>query len=272
MDFSDILLYCNAVNLEPQSPILREICESYFCDVDDTTSNTKLEEYAQNILKVWEVSKEDGEDVFGPYTITMNQNEANDGDTLYYGMVRLKPGAHQMIPPMPQLGSYAGLDLSNMPPICGCLNLPMILCGKSQTEGFTNSGMSRLILPEVYPQMRHVYDGQLYGQLPTCGPAAPKVLLSKHFAVHTTNSQMFTGNTNSRFTEEIVIAPKDMDAQFHLNRFTKMSAETIVGILENLADVSEREESYTLTLGSTNLEKLTEEQKNIAIEKGWNLA
>ena len=54
-----------------------------------------------------------------------------------------------------------------------------------------------------------------------------------------------------------------MDAQFHLNKFTKMSADTIVGILENLADVTDREDSYTLTLGTTNLDKLTEEQKSI---------
>ena len=31
-------------------------------------------------------------------------------------------------------------------------------------------------------------------------------------------------------------------------------------------------ETQTLTLGSTNIEKLTEEEKQVAIDKGWTLA
>jgi hypothetical protein len=42
-------------------------------------------------------------------------------------------------------------------------------------------------------------------------------------------------------------------------------------MLEALADRT-GETAYTLTIGATNLNKLTAEQKAIAIGKNWNLA
>jgi hypothetical protein len=52
---------------------------------------------------------------------------------------------------------------------------------------------------------------------------------------------------------------------------TRFSAETLVAMLEALADRT-GETAYTLTIGATNLNKLTDEQKAIAIGKNWNLA
>lgn len=49
------------------------------------------------------------------------------------------------------------------------------------------------------------------------------------------------------------------------------SVETIVSWLEALADRT-GETAYTLTMGTTNLNKLTNEQKAIATNKNWNLA
>lgn len=51
---------------------------------------------------------------------------------------------------------------------------------------------------------------------------------------------------------------------------TLYSVETIVSWLEALADRT-GETAYTLTIGTTNLNKLTAEQKAIAINKNWNL-
>jgi len=51
---------------------------------------------------------------------------------------------------------------------------------------------------------------------------------------------------------------------------TLYSVETIVSWLEALADRT-GETAYTLTMGTTNLNKLTAEQKAIAINKNWNL-
>lgn len=52
---------------------------------------------------------------------------------------------------------------------------------------------------------------------------------------------------------------------------TLYSVETIVSWLEALADRT-GDTAYTLTIGTTNLNKLTAEQKAIATNKNWNLA
>jgi hypothetical protein len=52
---------------------------------------------------------------------------------------------------------------------------------------------------------------------------------------------------------------------------TLFTAETIVACLEALADRT-GQTAYTITFGTTNLNKLTAEQKAIAINKNWNLA
>lgn len=57
---------------------------------------------------------------------------------------------------------------------------------------------------------------------------------------------------------------------FHSNY---LSLESLLSILHGLKDYREDTSgtTYTLTLGTTNLAKLTDEQKAIATEKGWNL-
>lgn len=52
---------------------------------------------------------------------------------------------------------------------------------------------------------------------------------------------------------------------------TLYSVETLVAILEALADRTD-DTAHTLTLGETNLAKLTDEQKAIATDKNWTLA
>lgn len=58
---------------------------------------------------------------------------------------------------------------------------------------------------------------------------------------------------------------------FNLSMSTKYSVETLIGILNSLKDRT-GETAYTLTLGATNLAKLTDEQKKIATNKNWGLA
>ena len=57
----------------------------------------------------------------------------------------------------------------------------------------------------------------------------------------------------------------------NLSASTNFSAETLVAILNALADRTGLE-AYTLTLGSANLEKLTDEEIAVATEKNWTLA
>ena len=56
---------------------------------------------------------------------------------------------------------------------------------------------------------------------------------------------------------------------FKLNDSTHMPTENLVEVLTNLPTVSE---TQTITLGSTNLSKLTSEQIAIATAKGWTVA
>lgn len=57
----------------------------------------------------------------------------------------------------------------------------------------------------------------------------------------------------------------------NLSASTKFNADTLVNMLTTLADRT-GEAAYTLTLGATNLAKLTAEQIKIATDKNWMLA
>ena len=72
---------------------------------------------------------------------------------------------------------------------------------------------------------------------------------------------MFSGCTNLT-----AIHMTGMTADLNISSSTKFTREALVEILNNLGT------SYgTLTMGSTNLAKLTEEDKLIATNKGWTL-
>ena len=60
-----------------------------------------------------------------------------------------------------------------------------------------------------------------------------------------------------------------MKVSFDISASTKFTESALVEILNNLANVTS---TQTLTMGSTNLAKLTDEEKSIATGKGWTLA
>ncbi len=59
-----------------------------------------------------------------------------------------------------------------------------------------------------------------------------------------------------------------MKVNFDISASTKFTESALVEILNNLATVTS---TKTLTMGSTNLAKLTDEEKAIATNKGWTL-
>ena len=69
----------------------------------------------------------------------------------------------------------------------------------------------------------------------------------------------------SKLTE---IHMKGIKTGFNISYSTLFTREALVEILNNLARLSS---SKTLTMGETNLAKLTDEDKTIATSKGWNL-
>lgn len=80
----------------------------------------------------------------------------------------------------------------------------------------------------------------------------------------TSMNYMFSGCNN---LEEIHMT--GMRADFSISSSTKFTESALVEILNNLATVTS---TKTLTMGSTNLAKLTDAEKAIATNKGWTLA
>ena len=76
---------------------------------------------------------------------------------------------------------------------------------------------------------------------------------------------MFSGCT------ELVdfIAPNNISVAVDFSPCTKLTHDSLMSIINNLATVTT---TKTLTLGSTNLAKLTDAEKAIATNKGWTLA
>jgi hypothetical protein len=59
---------------------------------------------------------------------------------------------------------------------------------------------------------------------------------------------------------------------FNFSNCQLLNHDTLIRILDALYDYSDSEDTYTITLGTVNLAKLTDEEKAIATEKGWTLS
>ena len=207
---------------------------------------------------------ENGTDAIGPYTFVSQDYTPNPNRKT--GYFRLKPNVKDMA----NLQVFYGesYDLTEMTQETRRRKHD----GTYGTISVAN-GAARLIFPEVMPNALNADGSVNKASIPGFVSVPPvSMYLPKHTANNANNSNWITGNAGSSVVEQIVIAPKGMDAPLHLHRMLLMSADTIVAILENLADVRDRDKPPTLTLGATNLAKLTDEQIAIAEEKGWNLA
>ncbi len=63
-------------------------------------------------------------------------------------------------------------------------------------------------------------------------------------------------------------APQNISTSISFNSCTKLTHDSLMSIINNLATVTS---TQTLTLGSTNLAKLSDDEKAIATNKGWTL-
>jgi len=79
------------------------------------------------------------------------------------------------------------------------------------------------------------------------------------------DSTAFNNDTNL----EVVTLESGFNTPLNISFSTLYSVETMVAMFEALATTTS---TKTLTLGTTNLKKLTNEQKQIATSKGWTLA
>ena len=70
--------------------------------------------------------------------------------------------------------------------------------------------------------------------------------------------------------EEIELQ-KGFNVSANFSNCTNLSAESLIGMLESLKDLR-GETAKSLTIGATNLAKLTNAQKGIATDKNWTLS
>ena len=61
----------------------------------------------------------------------------------------------------------------------------------------------------------------------------------------------------------------NLGTNLNLSDCTKLTHDCLVELINNLQTVTS---TKTLTLGSTNLAKLTDAEKQVATDKGWTLA
>ena len=87
-------------------------------------------------------------------------------------------------------------------------------------------------------------------------------------SVKSIGGYMFNGCTN---LANVTLGNNFNCSNLDLSASTKYSVSTIVAMLTALADRT-GQTAYTLTLGTTNLAKLSDAQKAIATDKNWTLA
>ena len=67
------------------------------------------------------------------------------------------------------------------------------------------------------------------------------------------------------------IKMKNMKVSFDISASTEFTREALLEIINNCFDLTTLNKTATLTMGSTNLARLTDEDKAIATAKGWTL-
>ena len=87
---------------------------------------------------------------------------------------------------------------------------------------------------------------------------------------------MYNANTFQACSalEELIIEGTIGQQNFDVHWSTKLTRDSLLSIISALADYKDGTSgtTYTVTLGPTNLAKLTEAEKAIATQKGWTLA
>ena len=67
-------------------------------------------------------------------------------------------------------------------------------------------------------------------------------------------------------------APSNIKVSVDFSAATALSVDSLNSIIAGLYDYSDTDDTYTLTIGSTNLAKLTDDEIAVATAKGWTVA
>lgn len=236
-----------------------ELCGIEVSDEDTIATLAEKINYLGLLLNPWDEYSQAGTDAlgdftFGSYNVSTSINPPNNG-----GYIKLKKLPEDAVimgfPSFARNGT--AVDISSHTDGTSFRYKTRITPATGRiSDSLFYFRPSRLILPETFN-----YSSYLFGF------PANATYLSKHA---TSNSSNWCNSANSNAV--LVKCPKDADVPYYLHKFTGLTAECIVELFENMIDRSGETTIATITLGETNLAKLTEEQKNIAYAKGWNLA
>lgn len=117
-------------------------------------------------------------------------------------------------------------------------------------------------------------------KLDTTGATDFRYMFTYCESLETVEDLDISGGTSFTYLFEQCYALKDLtikgsiNASLDLSKSTKLTHESLMSVINALTDTSELDttKTYKLTLGSTNLGKLTAEEKAIITNKGWNYA
>jgi hypothetical protein len=106
-----------------------------------------------------------------------------------------------------------------------------------------------------------------------CFASCTKLVTIDKLKLATTSGTFSSVFDNTPMLENIVIEGEINRNGLNFKSSTKLTHDSLMSIIGALADYSKDTSgtSWTLTLGATNLAKLTDAEKAIATEKGWSL-
>ena len=165
-------------------------------------------------------------------------------------------------------------DLSRL--FSGCTNLTTIE-GLDTSKGTNFSGMfmstvSMATYPEIDTSNGTVFEYMFrtYSNTGSVLKTLPKINISKA----TNINSMFTNESGgSSFFESITFEGSININGLNLSHQTKLSHDSLMSMINALADkTGDTSTTWKVTIGSTNLAKLTAAEKQIAVDKNWTLA
>ena len=160
---------------------------------------------------------------------------------------------------------YTGAATQNC--FSGCTGITDITIPKVGNRMFL--GCKSLSHCKILDSETCIYAGLFSGCTSLISVELPATIVSvTSNALTNTGSSYFLYNCTNL---ETVTVGEGWDMSMRLDVTANLTVDSMVGIFNNLKDLT-GETAKTLTLGSTNLAKLTDEQKAIATNKNWTLA
>lgn len=148
-----------------------------------------------------------------------------------------------------------------------CLSLTDISINKTSNTMFRNcTNLVSVVLSDITSISRNVFQGCT--ALKTV--SLPSTIISDPNNCLTSTSSYYYIFYGCTALEDIQLG-QDWNMSLRLNVSNNFTVNSMVAMFNSLKDLT-GETAKTLTLGSTNLAKLTDEQKAIATNKNWTLA